>query len=72
MRTESEDTRVTKDATGSIVKLIWTCPYCNDTHTDLFFTSIDIDVDNGFEVDRECSYCSKTVTIECPDVSLDF
>ena len=60
-----------KDGTGGMVSLDWTCPHCDFENADLFFSSLVDQLSSHFEVDRECNYCGKKVTVECEDVSYD-
>ena len=63
--TEGRDLEVDIDETGGMVRVTWTCPYCDWDNHDFFFSSEVDSLNSDFAVDRECSYCEKMVTIEC-------
>lgn len=69
-RTTGENVRVSVDSTGSIISADWECPYCEYENHDLVYSSTEADADNGFEMERDCGWCDKTVIVECPDVEL--
>jgi len=58
-----------KDETGGMIKMEWICPYCNFYNPDLIFSSDLSQLTSDFEVDRDCEYCRKKVTVVCHNVS---
>ena len=66
--TKGENVKVSTDSTGSIISVDWVCPYCEFENHELVNTSTIVDVDAGFEMDRNCTWCDKTATVECLDV----
>ena len=68
-RTTATNVRADVDSTGSIISIDWVCPYCEFENHELVNTTEEVS-EYGFEMDRECGWCLKTVTVECPDVEM--
>ena len=58
---------ISKDDTGAMVNIDYSCPYCHfDTGELIFVGAGNVDkVDSGFETDQVCGVCGKDVIIEC-------
>ena len=69
--TFASDISASKDQTGALIKLDWICPHCNYRNPDFFFSASLTELTSTFEVDRDCDYCGKKVTVICRDVSYD-
>ncbi|MFJ7727318.1 hypothetical protein ACIQXV_14255 [Neobacillus sp. NPDC097160] len=66
-RTIATNFDVSKDATGGLVNLNYTCPYCHYENYELIFIgAANMDkLDNDFETDQVCKICGRDVIIEC-------
>lgn len=66
-RVHGTNVQVSKDETGGFIGVDWNCPYCGFDNYGFYFSS-DVETMSGdFEVDHECEYCGKLVTIICED-----
>lgn len=66
------DVRVSYDSTGGFVSVDWKCPYCRGDNAGFYFSSDSETLSNDFEIDHECDYCGKLVTIICKDADTLF
>ena len=68
MRTIATNWEVfSKDETGALVNINYTCPNCNFATGDMILIGAgNVDkVDRSFETDQVCGICNKEVIIEC-------
>ncbi len=58
---------ISKDETGAIVNIDYTCPFCHFATGELILIGAgNVDkVDSGFETEQVCGTCDKDVIIEC-------
>lgn len=56
-----------RDETGPIVNISYTCPKCNmNTGNIILISARGLNkIDSGFETDQDCEICGKSLTIEC-------
>lgn len=71
-RVQATNVRIGRDETGGMAAFEWVCPYCGETHPELVFSNHFIEVTGDFELDRECEWCGKSVTVECKDAGAPF
>lgn len=64
--------KVSTDETGGIVSVLWYCPYCGECNGGMYYSSKSDIMQDDFEVDHECEFCGKMVTIECVDAEKEF
>ena len=64
-RVKASNLGVDRDATGGMAKFEWECPHCGQTNPEFIFSSNLADITGDFEVDCDCDWCEKTVTVEC-------